>query len=623
MPSRTHFPADPESAEQTDLSTTDSDLTDDEAEAGPLPSPLESPRTRALVPGLQRFAPLIDLIFVDDVDFDIVAALASTIDLAENEPVAAALLAFATAELREQAMLRRLIGDDVKQNAARPQQILRQHTLASRAVGAHARRIGRAYLHMTLGQTIRKLLHDESRLALSMEVDPAKLKLPCDAVDADAVLARNRASLMRWADAIVHALSVDAEELPSGMRELCAELHACCERVGIASEQRTAIIGGYLVLRWINPAIVWPETSGLSAHAPSATARRGLVLISKLLQAASNGVAFGAKEPFMAPLNAFIERATPAMAAFIRRASGLKPLDDGSTTSSAVAPPKAACGGAHAETVRDAQPEASESCNLLKGSRPRVHYACAAAAPVEHPPGSDWRGARNFIDLNEFQAAQREAMLLIPEVQALHRCLARHPAVLDKLPEPLAVRLRDVLSALGAPQNMFTQGATPAAFKPVPRASFLGAVQRNLRTRTSSLPNLFTPSLFTQGPLSGKRREAEPKLTRAINSTALACARGEPPPPLDPHSPLPSPRRSGGFALPSPRRSAEWISLSRRSGDRGERGSRLAVADTTDGDRGTRRNSGWGGAALGMLQARAKSFAGTKTRPTYSLNAHL
>lgn len=70
-------------------------------------------------------------------------------------------------------------------------------------------------------------------------------------------------------------------------------------------------IGGFIFLRFINPAIVSPETIDLDlpqgAGGDNREIRRGLVMITKVLQALANNVRFGSKEPGMKKLNEFMD----------------------------------------------------------------------------------------------------------------------------------------------------------------------------------------------------------------------------------------------------------------------------------------------------------------------------
>ena len=67
-------------------------------------------------------------------------------------------------------------------------------------------------------------------------------------------------------------------------------------------------IGGFIFLRLINPSIVTPSNIDLDLPNDSSDLRRGLVTITKILQALANNIRFGAKEPGMRALNPFMVR---------------------------------------------------------------------------------------------------------------------------------------------------------------------------------------------------------------------------------------------------------------------------------------------------------------------------
>jgi len=60
-------------------------------------------------------------------------------------------------------------------------------------------------------------------------------------------------------------------------------------------------------LRFFCPAVSSPEAYGIVEEPPSASARRLLILITKVLQNLSNDVEFGSKEPYMTKMNDFIQ----------------------------------------------------------------------------------------------------------------------------------------------------------------------------------------------------------------------------------------------------------------------------------------------------------------------------
>lgn len=76
-----------------------------------------------------------------------------------------------------------------------------------------------------------------------------------------------------------------------------------------------AAVGGLLFLRVICPAIIAPQ-AWLGLEVPR-SAKRNLVLLSKLLQSLSNGVPFKVKEKYMVPCNPFLEKHFAQVADFL------------------------------------------------------------------------------------------------------------------------------------------------------------------------------------------------------------------------------------------------------------------------------------------------------------------
>ena len=69
-------------------------------------------------------------------------SLLSRVDVSEVDAVSKALMEVAAAEGKEGQVLRRLVAEEFERHREEPNQILRQQTLVSRAMGAHARRLG-------------------------------------------------------------------------------------------------------------------------------------------------------------------------------------------------------------------------------------------------------------------------------------------------------------------------------------------------------------------------------------------------------------------------------------------------------------------------------------------------
>lgn len=86
-------------------------------------------------------------------------------------------------------------------------------------------------------------------------------------------------------------------------------------------EAKFTAVGAFIFLRFFCPAIVAPDVEGLISAAPSKEMRRGLLLIAKVIQNLANNVLFGAKEPYMFPLNDFLTQHIYPVTTFLREIS--------------------------------------------------------------------------------------------------------------------------------------------------------------------------------------------------------------------------------------------------------------------------------------------------------------
>lgn len=86
-------------------------------------------------------------------------------------------------------------------------------------------------------------------------------------------------------------------------------------------EAKFTAVGAFIFLRFFCPAIVAPDVEGLISAAPSKELRRGLLLIAKVVQNLANNVLFGAKEPYMFPLNDFLTQNIYRVTTFLREIS--------------------------------------------------------------------------------------------------------------------------------------------------------------------------------------------------------------------------------------------------------------------------------------------------------------
>ena len=129
---------------------------------------------------------------------------------------------------------------------------------------------------------------------------------------------------------ILDRLLAHATALPYGIRWICLQLDEMARRefAGAAELHLQSIVGGFVYLRYVNPAIVTPDGVNLIQRKPTPKQRRNLILVAQTLQKLANGQQFADKDAHMLPLNAFVEGARGDMAEFYRRLVAVEPLEE-------------------------------------------------------------------------------------------------------------------------------------------------------------------------------------------------------------------------------------------------------------------------------------------------------
>jgi len=109
----------------------------------------------------------------------------------------------------------------------------------------------------------------------------------------------------------INALLASTENVPYGIRWICKQIRELVRKKfpDATREQVCGLIGGFYLLRFINPAIVTPQAFMLVENTLSANTRRNLTLLAKILQNLANNIKFGGvKEFYMEHLNVCIDK---------------------------------------------------------------------------------------------------------------------------------------------------------------------------------------------------------------------------------------------------------------------------------------------------------------------------
>lgn len=211
--------------------------------------------------------------------------------------------------------------------------LLRANTALTRMMTTYTRRgPGQQYLKQTLSSVLQDITNKPD---MSLEINPLKVyealiieqesktgqawdgprKPSPEEAAADKrvqdVIAPRLKKLGELADTFLDAIIASTPTIPYGIRWICKQIRELTKsRFPTATrEQCCSMIGGFFLLRFVNPAIVTPQAFMLCDTKLSANTRRNLTLLAKILQNLANNIQFGGvKEFFMAPLNVVLEK---------------------------------------------------------------------------------------------------------------------------------------------------------------------------------------------------------------------------------------------------------------------------------------------------------------------------
>ncbi|KAH7346669.1 hypothetical protein BKA65DRAFT_282221 [Rhexocercosporidium sp. MPI-PUGE-AT-0058] len=189
-------------------------------------------------------------------------------------------------------------------------ELLRRNCVATKMLSVYAKWKGAAYLKATLQRVLERLVLTSKDLDL--ELDPARTSSVEE-------LQKNALQLRVVAKVFIDDICNSAAHIPISFRKICSIISSAVMKR--FPEAKFTAVGAFIFLRFFCPAIVAPDVEGLITAAPSKEMRRGLLLIAKVVQNLANNVLFGAKEPYMFPLNDFLTQNIYRVTTFLREIS--------------------------------------------------------------------------------------------------------------------------------------------------------------------------------------------------------------------------------------------------------------------------------------------------------------
>ncbi|KNC98340.1 uncharacterized protein SPPG_06732, partial [Spizellomyces punctatus DAOM BR117] len=258
-----------------------------------------------------RYAKLVQLLTEQEGGLDIAVAMGEVAPVADVDEVAGVLVAVFEGRGKALDLIEKVVKREVD-NTDTPANLFRRNSMATRLLTIYAKSQGQEYLVRTLKPLISELT--ERCPPMSFEVDPVKLS-PTDNQET------NLRNLKIVAQGILDSIvGPGPARFPRPLREACAIVWRL---VGSRfPDARVTAVGGFLFLRFFCPAIVSPETHGIvEASELRRELRRGLVLITKVVQNLANNVLFGVKEAFMSGVNDVLRENVTRVHGFLRDVS--------------------------------------------------------------------------------------------------------------------------------------------------------------------------------------------------------------------------------------------------------------------------------------------------------------
>ncbi|KAI1293389.1 GTPase [Xylaria venustula] len=244
-------------------------------------------------------------------DLGLVTAISTACPSSEVEELTVALLNIFESRGHTFELMEALIKQEIE-DTENEAELLRRNCVATKMLSIYAKWKGQHYLRSTLQKVVERLMLTSDDLDL--ELDPARLSSPEE-------LQRNAMQLRIVAKVFIDDICASSVHIPPSFRRICSIISTAV--MPRFQEAKYTAVGAFIFLRFFCPAIVAPDSEKLVNEPPSKEMRRGLLLIAKVIQNLANNVLFGAKEPYMYPLNDFLTQNIYRVTTFLREISVL------------------------------------------------------------------------------------------------------------------------------------------------------------------------------------------------------------------------------------------------------------------------------------------------------------
>ncbi|KAI0006414.1 GTPase [Xylariaceae sp. FL0662B] len=254
----------------------------------------------------EKYAELLELLTQD---MSLAVAISTVCPSSEVEELTISMLNIFESRGLTFDLMEALIKQEIE-DTENESEILRRNCVATKILSVYAKWKGAGYLKGTLQKVVERLMLTSKELDL--ELDPTR-------ISSQEELHKNATQLRIVAKVFVDDICASAANIPVSFRKICSIISTAV--MPRFPEAKYTAVGAFIFLRFFCPAIVAPEVEGLVNVQPSKEMRRGLLLIAKVIQNLANNVLFGAKEPYMYPLNDFLTQNIYKVTTFLREIS--------------------------------------------------------------------------------------------------------------------------------------------------------------------------------------------------------------------------------------------------------------------------------------------------------------
>ncbi|CAF0862260.1 unnamed protein product [Didymodactylos carnosus] len=255
-----------------------------------------------------RFERLVELVTMigDKGELPIAMALASVVSVQYMDELSRVFVTVFDAKHLLNQLLFNMFSKEVEV-ADCYQTILRGNGLPTKIMSFCFKLYGSHYLYNLFAPILQKMYMADSSQSRSYEVDPSR-------IESQENVEENRKNLRLLTQDVFQAIITSTKMFPSQLRTLCYCLYQVVSQR--FPQQPLQAVSTVIFLRFINPALVLPHEFGITEVEPLPRVKRGLTLISKILQNIANNLNF-TKEFHMRCFNDFLKSAFDTAMQFV------------------------------------------------------------------------------------------------------------------------------------------------------------------------------------------------------------------------------------------------------------------------------------------------------------------